>query len=807
MADVGIKINAFDNTKTAFDSVGRGLGTIHTSAASVAGALASIGVGVSIGGFMAMTKQIMDGLDAMNDLKDATGASIENISALEDVALRTGASFDTVSTALVKLNQGLNSAKSGSDTEAAIKAIGLSVKDLKALDPAEAFQKIAVGLSGFADDANKARIVQELFGKSLKEVAPLLKDVAENGKLNGTVTTAQAEAAEKLNKQIFNLQKNALDLGRAFTSSVIPALSDGIDRFILAHKHAGSLLGVLSMYARLDTSKSIQGNLGEVEAKLATLEQRAAAMTAAGQRHGTGAMIADLKAEAAYLKDLRMQKVLAEQGDNSDAVSRRYMTPKATIGEIDTAATKAKEAAAAKALSEMNRELAAQAKLMAENAGLTGTFAEDWGRLTKIFEKGGYNLQQLTEAQAKLLAAQPGVKAFNDAEVKAAEAVEKARVAAADARQKYAAGLAADLGKLQEESTAMQDYVDRLGLSKVAVAELDAQRLESQATTQDLIVLKKIEQGLDESQYEIYVKMAAELRKQAALKRQGSIGEAQLDVEKEITAERKRGWEATDNLARSVFASWATEGGNAAQKIGDTLEKALLSAIYEATLQPVVFDVYTSITGGKSSAGNAGTAGATGSPSAMSWMTNFQGNATLSIERLGESMINAGSETLNSVGKALLNNSSQIGKFASNGAALINYLNAADMWSQGKRGAAAGAAIGQYFGGPIGSAIGQAIGSKLDYTVDPKGNGITATIGATGVTNGKVGAYQEYQQTGGLFGGGTTTNRDWAVADKSVSNYIDKNVEAITAANRASPACWASPATRSTASPKTSRST
>ncbi len=143
MADVGIKISAQDNTKTAFDSVGRNLGNIQTAAASVAGSLAALGVGISVSAFVSMTKQIVAGLDAMNDLKDATGATIENISALEDVARRTGSSFETVSTALTKLNKGLSAAKPGSDTEAAIKAIGLSVKDLKALDPAEAFRQVA----------------------------------------------------------------------------------------------------------------------------------------------------------------------------------------------------------------------------------------------------------------------------------------------------------------------------------------------------------------------------------------------------------------------------------------------------------------------------------------------------------------------------------------------------------------------------------------------------------------------------------------------------------------------------------------
>jgi predicted membrane-bound mannosyltransferase len=178
------------------------LQTIKSAAAGINGLLAGIGAGVSVGAFVTLTKSVIDGVDALNDLKDATGASIENISALEDVARRSGASMATVSTALVKLNQALSAAKPGSDTEAAIKAIGLSVKDLKALDPAEAFQRIAIGLNGFADDANKARLTQELFGKSLKEVAPLLKDLAEKGTLNATVTTAQAEAAEKFNKEL-----------------------------------------------------------------------------------------------------------------------------------------------------------------------------------------------------------------------------------------------------------------------------------------------------------------------------------------------------------------------------------------------------------------------------------------------------------------------------------------------------------------------------------------------------------------------------------------------------------------------------
>lgn len=245
MADVGIKITAIDDTKGAFGSIDRSLGGLKSAAAGVSSSLAGLASAFTVGAFVSFVKSVNDGVDALNDIKDATGASIENISALEDIAKRTGTSLDTVGSALVKLNQSLNGAKPGSDTEKALTAIGLSVKDLKNLDPAEAFRRIAVELNKFADDGNKARLSQELFGKSLKEVAPLLKDVAESGALVATVTTEQAEAAERLNKQFFNLQANVGTASRALVSQLVPSLSVMADEFSRADASGSSLAKTL----------------------------------------------------------------------------------------------------------------------------------------------------------------------------------------------------------------------------------------------------------------------------------------------------------------------------------------------------------------------------------------------------------------------------------------------------------------------------------------------------------------------------------------------------------------------------------
>lgn len=229
MNKLEIILSARNATGAAFKSVGKELGDLQSRAAGLGAALSRIAPGLtaafSVVGITAFVKRTIDGIDALNDLSDATGASIENISALEDIAKRTGTSIDTVGTAVVKMNQALGNSKPGSDVAKALNAIGLEAKELKQLDPAEAFRRIAVALAKFADDGNKARLVQELFGKSVREVAPLLKDLATQTELVGTVTTEQAKAAEAFNIQLFNLQKNATDAGRAITFELLPALN------------------------------------------------------------------------------------------------------------------------------------------------------------------------------------------------------------------------------------------------------------------------------------------------------------------------------------------------------------------------------------------------------------------------------------------------------------------------------------------------------------------------------------------------------------------------------------------------------
>jgi hypothetical protein len=229
-------------------------------------------------GFMVdFVKRSIDSVDALNDIRDATGASIENISALEDIAARTGTTMDTVSTAMVKFNGVLKDVKPGSDSEKAFKALNLDIEELKRLDPAEALLKTATAFSTFADDGNKARIMQELFGKSLKDVAPFLKDLADKGELVAKVTTQQAEEAEKFNKQLFAMQKNVQDLSRVITSDLVI----GINAATKAYKEFGAVAGLNTLIFGDDQHMN-NVKLVEQTDKLLTLEKEIQTLRSSG---------------------------------------------------------------------------------------------------------------------------------------------------------------------------------------------------------------------------------------------------------------------------------------------------------------------------------------------------------------------------------------------------------------------------------------------------------------------------------------------------------------------------------------------
>lgn len=237
--------------------------------AKVGPAIAGIFAGLSVGTVATAFRGIVDQLDALNDAADATGSSIENISGLEDVAKRTGGSLEDVTSILVKFNSVLKEADGKNGVSQALKAIGLDANELRKIDPAEALQKTAEALSGFADDGNKARLVQELFGKSVKEAAPFLKDLADQGQLNAKYTSEQASEAEKFNKQLFALNANLSGVARAMTAEALPAINKYLESLQNVNQNLDIMGARTSLVTYTALIKKTVSEIEEAQARLA----------------------------------------------------------------------------------------------------------------------------------------------------------------------------------------------------------------------------------------------------------------------------------------------------------------------------------------------------------------------------------------------------------------------------------------------------------------------------------------------------------------------------------------------------------
>lgn len=239
-----VVLSAEDRTSAAFASVMRNadkLGfSFDTLKAGAIGALSALAVPVSVAGIATVFNESRRAIDGLQDLADASGSSVEAISALDNIARSTGGNLETVSSILVKFNGVLADADPNKGVGATLKAIGLSVEELKRLDPAEALRVTAVAVEKLGSETDKARVYQELFGKATRDAAPFLKDLAEAKRLDAALTAEQVAQVDKFNKEMAKLEATAGNAARSLSITVAGALNTVIDRFREGQKEGKS---------------------------------------------------------------------------------------------------------------------------------------------------------------------------------------------------------------------------------------------------------------------------------------------------------------------------------------------------------------------------------------------------------------------------------------------------------------------------------------------------------------------------------------------------------------------------------------
>lgn len=195
-------------------AIGTGLGRAITFAVQEVGQLAKA--------FFDLSKEVAK----YQDLADKTGASAAGIASLRTSADVAGVSIDSVANSLVRLSSVLS--KTDEDSKGAgraLAAIGITVKDFKALAPDEQYRKLAQALDKYADGGSKVAIVTALLGRAGADQLKVLKELANETSRVSILTDAQIKIADDFGDAQARSKSQLLQYLEALSVSTLPAVT------------------------------------------------------------------------------------------------------------------------------------------------------------------------------------------------------------------------------------------------------------------------------------------------------------------------------------------------------------------------------------------------------------------------------------------------------------------------------------------------------------------------------------------------------------------------------------------------------
>lgn len=222
-----LRIAATVSGQQAIERLNGSMGQLTGLAKSAGLALVGLGAGLSVGVIKEKFDGVVESILRVGDAVDKTGSSFEKIGGIIQVAKITGDNFDEIENGILKMQKALSATDDISRGAAhALDTIGLSVKELRQMDPADAFSKIALALDDFEDGTGKTAIAMDIFGESGAKLLPFLKDYVELGGEVGKVTQQQQEDADAYSRAIKRLQASTKDLYKTIATQILPVATD-----------------------------------------------------------------------------------------------------------------------------------------------------------------------------------------------------------------------------------------------------------------------------------------------------------------------------------------------------------------------------------------------------------------------------------------------------------------------------------------------------------------------------------------------------------------------------------------------------
>ncbi len=194
MADqeIAIVIRAKDASKPGFDSAAKGVRGLRSEISAADTVMGTFGLSMGkIGGLLAgafgvtaivgAVKSFTNLTSQLTDLSAKTGIGTSALQKLKFMAEQSGGSLEQVSTAIARM--GANLVAGDKSAVQAMQRLGLSIEDVRRMQPDQAFAAIADKIAAIESPMERSRLAMLLFGRSGADLLPMMTGhLADMGK-------------------------------------------------------------------------------------------------------------------------------------------------------------------------------------------------------------------------------------------------------------------------------------------------------------------------------------------------------------------------------------------------------------------------------------------------------------------------------------------------------------------------------------------------------------------------------------------------------------------------------------------------
>lgn len=543
----------------------------------------------------------------------------------------------------------------------------------------------------FGDSANEAESLKDAMSgmdDAISQVGRTVRSFDMEGlyeEFNAASAATRAATIEQLNFQRTFIETQRLVSQKAFSESL-----SGIGDFGFLDKLSGGGTAASRVADDLGVTLDVAERLAPV---LKGLRDGTEDVGSAFTRFGTQLLSGNKEAVAlaTAMRDLANgeKDAYAASSALSEALDRMAK------GHVRTKKETEEAAKASKAYADETQRMAEAARdlvtsLLGQSSGLTSDFFKKWETLGQAYKAGAISLQDLTDAQAALLAQQPAMKQ-----------------AAKDAED-YGKALASTVGALEDRALVLETELKNYGLTKSQIERTTAARLE------EVRAMARANGATEDYLANLDREITA--RKRIA---EATAGAEAAEANRKAADDAAKEWQRTADAIEDALIDALMEGGKSGKEYIEGLFRSMvLRPIVQAIVQPIAGGITNAMGIGAPGAGGGGSSGGgLGGINPLSFFGgNSIGNAYGSVfGSLGSSSMLSGTSAGNYL-TGVSGNAGSYSNLAYAGAGIAGGF-AGDLLFNGKgysgTGGSLGAQIGMAAGGPIGAVVGTVLGSAL----------------------------------------------------------------------------------------------